>query len=311
MKRQIITIDEERCTGCGLCIPNCPEGALQIIDGKARLVSDLFCDGLGACIGHCPEGAITTETRDAAPYDESTVMENIVTSGQNVIRAHLAHLRDHGQHEFFREALAFLVDRDIEIPAEFVEPACGCGDGGGEGMRSSACPGARIVDFEAEAAAAPARSSGVRPARASAASPAPAASNATDASPAPAPADRPSRLRQWPVQLMLVPPNAPFLDGADLLVAADCVPFACAGFHENLLAGKVLLVGCPKFDDAEHYLEKLTSMFRLNDVRSVTVARMEVPCCGGLVRLVEQAIRDSGKEIPFEERVIGIRGNEL
>jgi ferredoxin len=303
MKREIITIDEERCTGCGLCIPNCPEGALQIIDGKARLVSDLFCDGLGACIGHCPEGAITTETRDAEPYDESTVMENIVRSGPNVIRAHLVHLRDHGQDEYFREALAFLVDRDIEIPAEFLEPACGCGDEDDTGMRSAGCPGARIVDFESEAATSPATASEAPPA-----TPAP---NAGGTPSPPASADRASRLRQWPVQLMLVPPNAPFLKGADLLVAADCVPFACAGFHETLLAGKVLLVGCPKFDDVEHYLEKLTSMFTLNDVRSVTVARMEVPCCGGLVRLVEQAIRDSGKKIPFVERVIGIRGNEL
>ena len=217
MKRQIITIDENRCTGCGLCIPNCAEGALRIIDGKARLVSDLFCDGLGACIGHCPEGAITMEIREAEPYDESKVMENIARRGPNVIKAHPARALD------------------------------GC----------------------------------------------------------------PSRLRQWPVQIMLVPPDAPFLDGADLLVAADCVPFAYASFHENLLAGKALLVGCPKLDDAEHYLEKLTEMFKRADVRSVTVAHMEVPCCSGLVRLVERAIRDSGKDIPFEARTIGIRGNEM
>ncbi len=266
MKRQIITIDEDRCTGCGLCIPNCPEGALQIIDGKARLVSDLFCDGLGACIGHCPEGAITTESRDAEAYDESRVMENIARGGANVIKAHLAHLKGHGQDEYFREALAFLVDRDIEIPEEFLEPKCRCGGA------DAPFPGA---------AAAP---------------------------PAAAPAERPSRLRQWPVQIMLVPPTAPFLAGADLLIAADCVPFAFAGFHEDLLAGKALLVGCPKLDDAAHYLEKFTEMFKRSDVKSVTVARMEVPCCGGLVRIVEQAIRDSGKVIPLQTVTIGIDG---
>jgi ferredoxin len=225
VKRQIITIDENLCTGCGLCIPNCPEGALRIIDGKARLVSDLFCDGLGACIGHCPEGAITVETREAEPYDESKVRKNIET----------------------------------------------------DAARASTAP----------------------------------SSSASETAPPGAPAQRPSRLRQWPVQIMLVPPDAPFLDGADLLVAADCVPFAYAGFHENLLAGKALLVGCPKLDDAEHYLEKLTAMFSRADVRSVTVAHMEVPCCTGLVRLVERAIRDSGKDIPFEARMIGIKGNEM
>jgi ferredoxin len=307
MKRQIIAIDENRCTGCGLCIPNCPEGALQIIDGKARVVSDLFCDGLGACIGHCPEGAITTETREAEPYDESKVMENIARCGPNVVRAHLAHLRDHKQDEYFREALAYLVERDVEIPAEFLEPACRCGEtdrSAAAPFRApaehlapafAACPGSRIVNFDADAAGAPS---------------APLSGGPETPSPG-APAERPSRLRQWPVQIMLVPPNAPFLAGADLLVAADCVPFAYAGFHENLLAGKVLLVGCPKLDDAEHYLEKLTAMFRLNDVRSVTVAHMEVPCCTGLVRLVERAIRDSGKDIPFAARMIGIRGNEM
>ncbi len=295
MRRQIITIDENLCTGCGLCIPNCPEGALQIIDGKVRLVSDLFCDGLGACIGHCPEGAISTETREAEPYDESKVMGNIVRSGPNVIKAHLAHLRDHKQDEYFREALAYLVDRDIEIPAEFFEPACRCGEKDPSAPAFAGCPGSRVVNFESDTA----RASGAPP------------SDAPGSPPPGGPAERPSRLRQWPVQIMLVPPDAPFLDGADLLVAADCVPFACAGFHDDLLAGKALLVGCPKLDDAEHYREKLTAMFKHNDVRSVTVAHMEVPCCTGLVRLVERALRDSGKNIPFETRMIGIRGNEM
>ncbi len=294
MKRQIITIDEEKCTGCGLCIPNCPEGALQIIDGKARLVSDLFCDGLGACIGHCPEGAIATESREAASYDESVVMENIARGGPNVVRAHLAHLRDHGQDEYFREALAFLVDRDIDIPEEFLEPSCRCAGRDSAPTPSGGCPGSRVMSFET---------------RGTQGTDAPV-SNASYPPPTAAPAGRPSTLRQWPVQIALVPPTAPFLKGADLLVAADCVPFAFAGFHEDLLAGKALLVGCPKLDDAGGYLEKLTEMFKRNDVKSVTVARMEVPCCGGLVRIVERAMQDSGRKIPLETVTIGIDGRK-
>ena len=261
MQRQIITIDEDLCTGCGECMPNCPEGALQIIDGKARLISDLFCDGLGACIGHCPEGAITTETREAHAYDEGKVMENIVRQGPNVISAHLAHLKDHAQDEHFREALAYLVENDVEIPAKFLEPSCRCGE--------------------------------LEPPR---------------SRPADGPTSPPSRLGHWPVQIMLVPPRAPFLDGADVLLAADCVPFAYADFHEALLKGRALLVGCPKLDDAELYREKLAEMFRRNGVRSVTVAHMEVPCCYGMVKLVESAIESSGKKIPLETRMISVKG---
>jgi NAD-dependent dihydropyrimidine dehydrogenase PreA subunit len=285
VQRQIIRIDEDLCTGCGECIPNCPEGALQIIDGKARLISDLFCDGLGACIGHCPEGAITTETREAHAYDESKVMENIVRQGPNVISAHLSHLKDHAQDEYFREALAYLVENDVEIPAQFLEPPCRCGEIEEPKPQFAGCPGSRLMDL------------GARPARTG------------PAEPDRAPASRPSRLGQWPVQIMLVPPQAPFLKGADVLVAADCVPFAYADFHETLLRGKVLLVGCPKLDDAALYREKLTEMFRRNDVRSVTVAHMEVPCCFGMVKLVESAIEASGKSIPLETSTIGVKGD--
>ena len=284
MKRQIITIDEDRCTGCSECIPNCPEGALRIIDGKARLISDLFCDGLGACIGHCPEGAITTETREAHAYDESKVMENIVRQGPNVIAAHLAHLKDHAQDEYFREALAYLVEHDVEIPAEFLEPSCRCGEMNEPKAQPAGCPGSRVMEFDAPPA-----------------SPDPTSRERDGA-------HRSSRLRTWPVQIMLVPPQAPFLDGADILIAADCVPFAYADFHETLLAGRVLLVGCPKLDDAALYREKLTEMFRRNDVRSVTVAHMEVPCCFGMVKLVESAIEGSGKSIPFMTVMIGVKG---
>lgn len=280
MERSVIRIDEEKCTGCSLCIPNCPEGAIQVIDGKARLVSDLLCDGLGACLGHCPEGAITIEKREAEPYEERAAMESIARQGANVLRAHLDHLRDHGQNEYLAEALAYCTERDIEIPEGFAasrrheHPLHAAHTGG--------CPGTGIMsDIGATARA---------------------VSGPLDA--------RPSRLQHWPVQIMLVPPTAPFLKNADVLLAADCVPFAYADFHEELLRGRVCLVGCPKLDDARLYEEKLAEMFRRNDVRSVTVAHMEVPCCFGLVKLVESAIERTGKRIPLETRMITVRGKQ-
>ncbi len=287
MKRKIITIDDEKCTGCGECIPDCPEGALQMIDGKARLISDLFCDGLGACIGSCPEGAITVEVREAQPYDESKVMENIVRHGANTIKAHLEHLRDHGEDELLREAIAFLVENDIEIPLESLGSKCACGEPGDEPSGREAVE--RLVEEESRCTE-PVVEMGDAP-----------------ASHGPVP----SRLSHWPVQIMLVPPHAPFLDGADLLFAADCVPVAFPGFHEKLLKGRVCMVGCPKFDDARHYLEKITSIFETRDINSITIAYMEVPCCGGLVRIVEEALRASGKKIPLARRKIGIGGGEL
>ena len=291
MKRKIITIDDEKCNGCGACIPDCPEGALQLIDGKARLISDLFCDGLGACIGSCPEDAISIEEREAEPYDESKVMANIVRHGTNTIKAHLAHLQDHGEDELLREAIAYLVENDIEVPAEFLESKCACDEIGDapavhDHPHGGGCPGARLMNFDKDA------------------------SPCAEEEPAPAEA-RPSRLSQWPVQIMLIPPHAPFLDGADLLFAADCVPIAYPEFHEKLLKGRVCLIGCPKFDDAQHYLEKITEMFKLNDVKSVMIAYMEVPCCGGMTRIVEEAIKASGKNIPLAKQMIGIKGDEL
>jgi len=267
--RQIITIDEEKCTGCGECIPNCPEGALQVIDGKARLVSDLFCDGLGACIGTCPEGAITVEEREAEPYDERRVMENIARQGPNTIRAHLEHLREHGEFELLKIAQDFLRERGIRLP-----PVAAHAGGG--------CPGSRAVQLEE-----------TPPAEA-------------------APAGRAvSRLRQWPVQITLVPPNAPYLQGADVALIADCVPFACANVHEDFIKGRVVLVGCPKLDDADFYRKKLAEVFRHNDTKSVEVVYMEVPCCFGLVHLLHQAIADAGKKVPVTKTMVSIRGEVL
>lgn len=229
--RKIVKIDEEKCNGCGLCVPSCAEGALRIIDGKARLVSEKYCDGLGACLGQCPEGAITVEEREADGFDEEAVKHNLKPAKE-------------------------------ELP-------CGC-------------PSAAVTRFE--------RPVGVR-AKAKTAT-------ATE-----------SALAHWPVQLALVPPSAPFLQGADLLLAADCVPFAYAGFHEEFLKGHALLVSCPKLDDFQARLSKLAEVLRRAEVKSVTVVHMEVPCCSGLVHMARQAILASGKDIPLREITVGIRGD--
>jgi len=273
MRRKIISIDEEKCNGCGLCVPNCPEGALQIIDGKARLVSDLFCDGLGACIGHCPEGAITIEEREAEPYDERKVMENVAKQGPNVIKAHLEHLKGHGEHGLLKEAVAFLKEKGLPVPE--------LGEHGHH--HGHACPGSKVMMVEEDE------------------------SNVDDAAGKPLK----SRLRHWPVQITLVPVHAPYFAGADLLIAADCVPFALAGFHERLLKGRVVLVGCPKLDDADAYLEKLTAILRENDIKSLTVAHMEVPCCFGLVHILKEALAASGRKVPFRDVTVSVRGEVI
>jgi len=272
-KRKIIKIDERKCTGCALCIPNCPEGALQIIDKKARLISDLFCDGLGACIGHCPEGAITIEEREAESYDEKKVMGNIIKQGKNVIKAHLEHLRGHGAENYLKEALEVLSARGIKNPLEKAKPHAHGHPG---------CPGVKVMDLRKKEKAKKTKKA----------------------------LGHVSQLGQWPVQIRLVPPFAPYLKGADLLIAADCVPFAYADFHEDLLKGKILLIGCPKLDDAEFYKEKITQILKQNDIKSVTCAHMEVPCCFGLVNIIKEALSASGKDIPFKEATIGIKGEK-
>jgi NAD-dependent dihydropyrimidine dehydrogenase PreA subunit len=269
VKRKIIKIDSDKCNGCGLCIPNCPEGALQIIDNKARLVSDLSCDGLGACIGHCPEGAIEIEEREAEEYDERKVMETIVTQGDNTIKAHLKHLKDHKQEKYLAQAKEFLKEKNIEIKDEeekMIETPCGC-------------PGAAVRETKKETS-----------------------SDNTEIK------TENSALEQWPVQLHLLPPTAPFFDNAHLLVAADCTPFASGEFHSKLLHGKSLAIGCPKLDDVGAYEEKLTEIFKQNNVKSVTVAIMEVPCCQGLLTTVENAIEASGKNIPLIKEVVTLNG---
>lgn len=302
VKRQIIKIDEDTCTGCGECIPNCPEGALQIIDDKARIISDLFCDGLGACIGHCPVDAISIEEREAEEYSERRVMENVVKQGPNVIKAHLEHLNDHGQTEYFNQAVDYLKDNNMEVPKigkeEQPEPVPAAGP-------VHACPGSVVMDLRKESQgdtlACGCPSSTVRDIKAE--------EELCEEEVAQVAPKGVSELRQWPVQIMLVPSSAPYLQNADLLIAADCVPFAYPDFHRDFLKDKILLVGCPKLDDAEFYVKKLQQMFEQNNIKSITIAHMEVPCCFGLIKIINQTVGQSGKNIPIKGYTIGVKGD--
>jgi len=240
--RKIVRIDEEKCNGCGLCIPNCAEGALQIVDGKAKLLKDQFCDGLGACLGHCPQDAITIIEREAGDFDEKAVENHL-----------------HKAHEV--------------RPQPELKP--------GPLPSFTGCPSSRAIHFRAPDAR---------------------LKEALGASSA-------SMLSQWPVQLKLVPIDAPYFRDAGLLVAADCVPFAYPNFHRDFLKGKAVVVGCPKLDDIQSYKEKLTEIFRANSIKSVTIPYMEVPCCSGLVKATEDAIVASGKKIALKKVKIGIRGD--
>jgi Pyruvate/2-oxoacid:ferredoxin oxidoreductase delta subunit len=230
--RSIIRIDEEKCNGCGRCATACAEGAIQIIDGKAKLISETYCDGLGACIGHCPEDAITIEQREAADFDEEAT------------RAHLA-------------------EQKKQVPVDFV------------------CPGMAAQELKPQIV-----SDQTVP--------------ATNA---------PSQLGHWPVQLKLVSPHAPYFANADLLLVADCVPFAMADFHSRFLNGHSIAVGCPKLDDTTFYIEKLATILQVNKLNSLTVIHMEVPCCSGLTRIARQAMAQSKIGMSFEDVTIDLRGN--
>ncbi|AKL94263.1 4Fe-4S ferredoxin, iron-sulfur binding domain-containing protein [Clostridium aceticum] len=245
--RKIIEINEEKCDGCGLCVPNCAEGAIQIIDGKAKLVSDIYCDGLGACLGHCPQDALKIIEREAPEFDEEAVEELLKQQGKSTPQPH-----NHQHHH-----------------------------GGG-------CPGSRMMKFDEENTSSEAViSSGdieikIKP-----------------------------QLKQWPVQLKLVPVNAPYFENADLLVTADCVPFAYPNYHLDLLKGKAVVVGCPKLDDIEFYTDKLAQIIASNHIKSVTVAYMEVPCCQGIVRAVDIAVAKANKAVKVNKVKISLQGQKL
>jgi NAD-dependent dihydropyrimidine dehydrogenase PreA subunit len=294
MKREIIKIDEDKCNGCGLCIPSCPEGALQIIDGKARLVSDLMCDGLGACIGECPEAAIEIEEREAEPYNETAVIKEIVKFGENTVVAHLKHLLDHNEMRYFEIAVEYLEENagSLSFSVEKVldkvyEKSLGgdCAHGG--------CPGSKSFDFnidmdEVEEAAKP------------------------ETVVIAAPVEQKSELRQWPVQMHLINPNAPYFQNADVVLAADCVAFSVGNFHQKFLKGRSLAIACPKLDQGkEVYVEKLTAMIDEANIKELQVLVMEVPCCSGLVHIANLAREAASRKIQIKKTVIGIKGDVL
>jgi NAD-dependent dihydropyrimidine dehydrogenase PreA subunit len=244
MLRKIVKIDQDKCNGCGDCVPSCAEGAITIVNGKAVLAAEKLCDGLGACLGECPMDAITVEEREADEFDESAVEKHLAAQGKPApIHQHAA-------------------------------PAAAPHHGGG-------CPGSRAMSFERPPETVSAVASG----------------------------SRQSQLGQWPVQLSLVSTTAPYFQGTDLLITADCVPVAYAGYHEDFLAGNAVVMGCPKLDDNNFYQQKLTELFTKSDVKSITVLKMEVPCCGGIAVAARQALAASGKQIPYKEITIGIKGD--
>jgi NAD-dependent dihydropyrimidine dehydrogenase PreA subunit len=274
--RDIISIDEELCDGCGECVPSCVEGALRIVNGKARVVADVLCDGMGACVGECPTGALKVIKRDAPEFDEAAVA---ATTGP-------------------RPALGG------GMPGAAVLSALpGPAAKGGHHV-TSGCPGSRVQVFEEHAGLPPVAP---QPRVISLQDRTPLASG-----PEPAPSASGSRLRQWPVQLHLVPPTAPFFQGRHVLLAADCVPVAVPDFQAAFLDGRGLAIACPKLDQhLESYVEKLTAMVDHADIQSLTVAIMEVPCCSGLVRLAQQALAAANRTIPLRLVKIGIRGDLL
>jgi ferredoxin len=273
MKRKIIAIDQEKCTGCGLCENGCPEGALRVIDGKARLVGDLLCDGLGACLTTCPENAITVEEREAEPYNEIEVMKNIVAQGSNVIVAHLQHLKSHFQTAYLNQAMAYL--REQRIAVDFSP------DLAEQKPVARQCPGSQIHSF-------PARPHAVEDSKS------------------------PSQLRHWPVQLHLISPVAPHYRNSDLLIAADCVAFALADFHKDFLKGKTLAIACPKLDSRQEiYIEKIRALIDEAEIRSVQIMIMQVPCCRGLLQHVVEAASRAKNRVPVRCVIVGIQGEVL
>ncbi len=298
MKRDILKIDEELCNGCGLCVPNCHEGALQVIDGKVRLVSELMCDGLGACIGYCPEGAIEIEVREAEPYNETRVMEQMKDKGKNTIIAHLKHLKDHGETGFLQEGVSYLKEKRTRLNFNLEEVISEVHNHGKSiqnpvmveshsyhhNHEGGGCPGSRAMVIEKPGTIRESTSL----------------------------ADVPSELRQWPVQMHLINPNATYFRGADLLLAADCVAFSMGGFHSNHLKGKSLAIACPKLDQGtDSYVEKLTAMIDISRVNTITVMMMEVPCCGGLLKMVNTALENASRKVPVKKMIIGINGEVL
>ncbi len=278
MLREIVKIDEDLCNGCGLCIPNCHEGALQIIDEKARLISDLMCDGLGACIGHCTEGAITIEKREAEAYNETKVMEIMVSKGINTVIAHLKHLKDHNETEFLKEGVKYLIDNreklafsaDDVIHAVHNEgQACGCPGSATKTFGQSQNQNTNVGSLE-------------------------------------------SSLRHWPIQMHLINPGAAHFRGSDMVLAADCVAFSLGSFHQKYLKDKTLAIACPKLDsNMEIYSEKIKALVDVAEINTLNVLIMEVPCCRGLLQLVQTAMQETKRKVPVKATVVSVEGTIL
>ena len=256
VKRNIIKIEEELCTGCGLCAKGCHEGALQIIDGKARLISELYCDGLGACIGDCPMNAISIEEKEVEAYDEIAVIKRIIPKGEKVLEAHLQHLKNHGEMNLLQQGIQYLKENGIPVPELKSEPKVMTGI-----QLSMSQPSDLAVSIN------------------------------------------------WPVQLHLVNPLSGAFSNADVLLVADCVAYANPKMYSDLLKGKKLAIACPKLDvNKEFYVDKLIQMIDNAGIKSLTVAIMEVPCCSGLIKLVEMAMAKATRKIPMTKVVVKIRG---
>ncbi len=299
MLRTVIQIDEEKCNGCQACVSGCHEGAIQMVEGKARMISDLYCDGLGACIGECPVDAITFIEREAEPYDEIAVMKRLIPKGEATIIAHLKHLKEHNELEYLRIGRMYLKEQNIEIDLSSIHSATSKSFSTlqKKPQVSSGCPGAQNLSFGK-----------------------PQASPASPASPAFQPAFQQqgetvgteSQLRQWPVQLHLLNPGASFFKNADVVLAADCAAFAYGDFHNRFLKGKVLAIACPKLDsNKDVYVNKLVSMINEAHINTLTTVIMEVPCCNGLLQLAQKALAVASRRIPLKVVVIGIQGKVL
>lgn len=265
MKRNIISIDQDKCNGCGICVSACHEGAIQMVDGKAQLVTESYCDGLGDCLPECPTGAITMENREAPSYDETAVKANSAKAAQNANENEECGCND--------------------ADSECDDLECECGDSSDECKEPElpcGCPGTHSRVLNKQVITAPVYKQN----------------------------DTISELRQWPVQIKLVPVNAPYFDNAKLLIAADCTAFANANIHRDYMSGKITLIGCPKLDN-EDYSKKLGEIIKNNNIKSISVLRMSVPCCGGIVYAVQKAILSSGKMIPWDITVLSPDGNVI
>jgi ferredoxin len=296
MLREVVKIDEDLCDGCGACIPGCHEGALQMIDGKARLISDLMCDGLGACLGHCPQDAITIEQREADAYNETKVMEIMVEKGENTVVAHLQHLKEHKETEFLKEGVQYLKDHGAELDFSVTEVmsrvhhakveeeqlACGCAGSEARSFTPQSLMGGTIPTAAGFSLAAEAG------------------------------AEQPSELRQWPVQMHLINPGASYFRQSDLVLAADCVAFSLGNFHSRWLRGKTLAIACPKLDSGlESYVEKIRSLIDDAEINTLTVMMMQVPCCGGLLQMVGMAAGQAKRKVPVKKIIVGVEGDIL